>query len=398
MPQTKYMVQLGDNLSKIAATHGTTWEQIAKANGIKNPNLIYPNQELIIPTSSSDSSEGNNTTPTGDSTTTTGDAPKANIYPDFNNTSFNDTDEGRGLLDNKNSAYDALAGYGDPNWSRQSEADALVNDILSRPDFTYDINADALYQQYKDKYIQQGKMAMADVMGQASAMTGGYGNSYAATVGNQAYQSSLQNLNDIVPELYQMAYDRYNQEGQDMRNNYGMLMQDYDKYMQEYKAGYGKLTDAYDIANSAYYNAANLYGTEQDRGNGLLQTNYENVIKERQLAMAEEKHDAEMKALAQELALIDNPNGDDKPKDDEPEQPDEKPKGWEDHDTKALEENQEKKGGSYYVTARKDVDSMISKGASYKELMAYAQEMVGNSYLSKSEYMTLVQYIRNKAR
>lgn len=84
-------------------------------------------------------------------------------------------------------------------------------EALSVPDlanFNYDFNADALYQQYKDKYIQQGQLAMADTMGQAAAMTGGYGNSYAATVGNQAYQAQMQNLNDIVPELYNLAYSK----------------------------------------------------------------------------------------------------------------------------------------------------------------------------------------------
>ncbi len=116
----------------------------------------------------------------------------------------------------------------------QSQLDDAINRILNREKFSYDFNGDALYQQYKDKYIQQGKMAMADTMGQAAAMTGGYGNSYAASAGNQAYQQSLQQLNDIVPELYKMAYDRYNQEGQDLYNQYGMLTDrentDYGRY------------------------------------------------------------------------------------------------------------------------------------------------------------------------
>jgi hypothetical protein len=54
-------------------------------------------------------------------------------------------------------------------------------------------------------------------------MTGGYGNSYAATVGNQAYQSYLDKLNDVIPELYQLAYDRYQQEGQNALNKFSVL-------------------------------------------------------------------------------------------------------------------------------------------------------------------------------
>ena len=107
--------------------------------------------------------------------------------------------------------------YSDQNWMN-----GIIDSIKNRPDFQYDLNGDALYQQYKDKYIQQGKMAMADTMGQAAAMTGGYGSSYASTAGNQAYQASLENLNDIVPQLYQMAYDKYNNETQDLYNQYGL--------------------------------------------------------------------------------------------------------------------------------------------------------------------------------
>ena len=107
------------------------------------------------------------------------------------------------------------------NW--QTQLSDTINKIQNRDKFSYDVNGDALYQQYKDKYIQQGKMASADVMGQAATMTGGYGNSYAATVGNQAYQAHLNNLNDVIPELYQMAYDRYNQETQDLYNQYSLF-------------------------------------------------------------------------------------------------------------------------------------------------------------------------------
>lgn len=47
---TKYTVKLGDTLSKIADEFKTSVESIAKLNNIKNVNLIYINQVLIIPT------------------------------------------------------------------------------------------------------------------------------------------------------------------------------------------------------------------------------------------------------------------------------------------------------------------------------------------------------------
>lgn len=116
----------------------------------------------------------------------------------------------------------------------QSQLDDVINRILNREDFSYDVNADALYQQYKDQYTRQGKLAMMDTMGQAAALTGGYGNSYAQNVGQQTYQGYLQQLNDVVPELYQLALDQYNQEGDDLYNQYSLLANqdemDYDRY------------------------------------------------------------------------------------------------------------------------------------------------------------------------
>lgn len=126
----------------------------------------------------------------------------------------------------------------------------------NRDPFSYDFNSDALYQQYKDQYIQQGQMAMMDTMGQAAAMTGGYGNSYAQTVGQQAYNQQLGQLNEIMPELYQMAYERYGQEGQellDMFNMYlGLSEQDYGRHQDSLDNWYQEMARLTDNANTLY--------------------------------------------------------------------------------------------------------------------------------------------------
>lgn len=187
----------------------------------------------------------------------------------------------------KTDAENAYNNYGDFKYSGQDTLDEVMNKILNREQFSYDLNGDALYQQYKDKYIQQGKMAMQDTMGQAAAMTGGYGNSYAASVGNQAYQAQLNNLNDIIPELYQMAYDKYNQEGQELYNQYGLLsddrsvqyglwgdkrdqlLADRDYYGNEannaYVKDYGEYNDSYNRDFNQYWQETNFgYGQERD--------------------------------------------------------------------------------------------------------------------------------------
>lgn len=121
-------------------------------------------------------------------------------------------------------------------------AKQAMDKYMNRDKFTYDVNGDALYQQYKDQYITQGKLAMQDTIGQASAMTGGFGNSYAENVGQQAYHGYLQQLNDKVPELYKLAYDQYNQEGENLLQQYGLLA---DRENTEYGRYRDTVSDAY---------------------------------------------------------------------------------------------------------------------------------------------------------
>jgi peptidoglycan hydrolase-like protein with peptidoglycan-binding domain len=177
-----------------------------------------------------------------------------------------------------------------------SQIQAIMDQYLNRDKFSYDLNSDALYKQYADQYQLMGQQAMMDTMGQAQAMTGGYGNSYAQSVGQQAYQGYLQKLNEVVPELYQMAYDRYNQEGQDMLNQYGLLAgQDeleYGRYRDQvsdyytelsrltedarYKADddYGKYFDQYKMAYSQHRDSVSDWQSELNRADSEYWNQY----------------------------------------------------------------------------------------------------------------------------
>ena len=139
----------------------------------------------------------------------------------------------------------------------QTQLDDTIKKILNREKFSYDLNGDALYQQYKGQYMAQGQQAMMDTMGQAQAMTGGYGNSYAQTAGQQTYQGYLQQLNDKVPELYQLALDKYQMEGQDLINQYSMLG------AQE-ELDYGRYRDQMSDYNTELNRLQNQYNTERD--------------------------------------------------------------------------------------------------------------------------------------
>lgn len=152
----------------------------------------------------------------------------------------------------------------------QGQLDEIMAQIMNRQPFQYDVNSDALYQQYKDQYMAQGQQAMMDTMGQAAALTGGYGNSYAQTAGQQTYQGYLQQLNDRIPDLYQLALSKYQMEGDALANQYAMLGaredQDYGRYRDSVADYYTELDRLYN-----QYNAERDY----DYGQYIDNRNYE---------------------------------------------------------------------------------------------------------------------------
>lgn len=195
----------------------------------------------------------------------------------------------------------------------------LYSKITTRQPFQYDVTKDPLYQQYKGQYIQQGKLAMRDTMGQAAGLTGGYGSSYGQQVGQQAYDAYLQKLGDVVPELYSAAYGRYNDEGDRLMQQYAMVgaqreveynryrndladwenerayqtqleNQEYNRRMAEEQQAYQRARDeentAYQREQQEYANRMNeeqiayqRAQSERNSATSIQQTNYSNLYK-----------------------------------------------------------------------------------------------------------------------
>lgn len=133
---------------------------------------------------------------------------------------------------------------------------SMLDQITNREPFQYDAYADPLFQIYQDQYILGGRRAMQDAMGQAAALTGGYGNSYAQSVGQQTYNQYMENLMGIIPELSQMAYGRYKDEGEALQRNYDLIneMENQD---------YGRYRDIMGDWQTERQMAENTYGTER---------------------------------------------------------------------------------------------------------------------------------------
>lgn len=152
------------------------------------------------------------------------------------------------------------------------QATAIYDKIMNRGEFSYDVNKDKLYQQYRDLYAQMGRSAMEDTMGRAAALTGGYGSTYSQNAGQQAYNAYLQKLNEVVPELYNAAYNRYNQEGQNLMNLYTMARNNADSaYERDYNQWYNRLQLERSDEDTTY----NRQQTEENRRLTQEETDYE---------------------------------------------------------------------------------------------------------------------------
>lgn len=105
----------------------------------------------------------------------------------------------------------------------QSQIDDLTAQILGREAFSYDPETDPSYQQYKESYTRGGQRAMQDTLAQLAARTGGLASSYAGSAAQQTYDNYMAALSDKIPELRQLAYSMYQDEGNSLRDNLSML-------------------------------------------------------------------------------------------------------------------------------------------------------------------------------
>lgn len=134
---------------------------------------------------------------------------------------------------------------------------------LNRTPFAYDPGADPVYQQYRDSYLQAGRLAMEDTIGKAAALTGGYGNSYAQTAGQQTYQGYLQQLTDILPELYDLAYNKYRQRGEELKDRYDLLQAQRKDAYSQYRDGVDRYDDQLSQLYRQYQDALDRYDRQQ---------------------------------------------------------------------------------------------------------------------------------------
>lgn len=183
------------------------------------------------------------------------------------------------LWDKQNSfnSYE-YAGGSAPVYNNRYDADiqSLIGEILNREDFSYNPETDPLYSQYRKQYVREGNRATQDALGTAAAASGGIPSSYAATAAAQAGNYYSAQLTDKIPELYELAYNKYlndyNMQLSDLGVLQGAEQSDYSKYLNQLdqyntdrEFDYGTWLDEYNLARDRLQTAQTLDQTEYDR-------------------------------------------------------------------------------------------------------------------------------------
>ena len=108
--------------------------------------------------------------------------------------------------------------------------------VYDNQDFSWSKETDPQWSSYKKSYLREGDRATANALAQASAASGGRASTAAITAATQAGDYYATQLNDIIPTLYQQAYDRY-------LNEYSMMLQDLGAVNTQEQLDYAKYLD-----------------------------------------------------------------------------------------------------------------------------------------------------------
>lgn len=231
-----------------------------------------------------------------------------------------------------------------PVW--EEAAQQYLQQYQNREPFSYDFATDALWQQYADQYANSAKLAMMDTMGQAAAMTGGYGSTWAQAVGQQAYNQQMSQLNNIIPELESRAYDRYQQEGNDLLTQYSLYR---DLENQEYAKWRDAVSD---------YQWQQSFDESKRQANASL---YDPVP-----------------APAPTIEGFTDPES-----------------AYESFDEEVYKQNVEANGKSYYKDFLDDAKAMLLSGESQQRIMNMLYDAVGNSLLSPTEFNLIRNWVNH---
>lgn len=148
---------------------------------------------------------------------------------------------------------------------------SVLDQVVNRGDFSYDPQTDPLYSQYRKQYAREGQRATQDALGAAAAATGGIPSSYAVGAATQAGDYYASQMTDKIPELYQLALNKY-------MNEHSMKLADLSALSAAEQADYEK-----------YVNELNQYNIDKNFAYGAYQDDYNRILQNLQSAMGLEQ-------------------------------------------------------------------------------------------------------------
>ena len=165
----------------------------------------------------------------------------------------------------------------------------LLGQVINRPEFSYSPDTDPLYSAYAKQYTREGKRATEDALGAAAAATGGLPSTAAVSAAAQAGNYYSAQMADKIPELYQLAYNKYVTDHSMKLSDLGAVQSaeqsDYTKFldqMSQYNTDRNFLYNQY-LAQLDQYNADRNFGY----GQHLDEVNNQTLIRQENAALSD---------------------------------------------------------------------------------------------------------------
>lgn len=196
--------------------------------------------------------------------------------------------------DTINALWDQINGYGPFQDTREKPTysnryDQQINDLLqqyvNRGKFSYDYKNDPLYANYRKQYQREGQRATQDALAEAAAASGGIPSSYAASAAAQAQNYYASQIADKIPELEQLAYQKYLD----------------DASLQQSKISALQGQEQLDYAK--YIDALGQYNTDRNFDYGVYSDRYNQIANNLGLAANQQSTQYSMETAAQGDAL-----------------------------------------------------------------------------------------------
>lgn len=138
--------------------------------------------------------------------------------------------------------------------SQISETQDALNK-MNEKGFAYDYTKDLAYQQYKSRYTRGAELNSEDTAARAASRSGGYGNSWATSSGQTAYQSTMAGLSDAADSLYDQAYNEYTTKKNDLTNRLSALQSQDQLALEKHQLNANNYWDRLNNAQTEYANA-----------------------------------------------------------------------------------------------------------------------------------------------